>query len=157
MNPTKFLLSFFAAVFLFTSSAAAQTFNADFVRNNDGDTFHAKVEIPSMKRFFDYKKVKVRCRLFQSDTYELDSEGMDGDRADEARILTERLLSTKKFYLEYYGKDFHGRWLVTVVFDDYTTLTERLRERGLLTGKYENAKENRRIEKHPPIPNRKRA
>lgn len=119
---------------------------ADFIRNYDGDTFTAFVKIPSKKRFYDYDKRKLKCRLFRCDTYEIkDGDPHNRELAQAAKYFTQEKLSQNDFRLVYKGKDWHGRHLFEVLFEDGKTLKQLLKQKGLLTGKYENSPERSRI------------
>ncbi len=135
----------------FTQTA---TFDVEFISNNDGDTFYCYVYIPSNKRNgVDFRKKKVKCRLHQCDTFEFDyenegCEGLDNKpffdcvKGEAAYYYTKYFLENNLFNIKYHYKDKYGRWIVQVLFEDGSTLKDRLKELELLTGKYEN------MEKH---------
>lgn len=135
----------------FTQTA---TFDVEFISNNDGDTFYCYVYIPSNKRNgVDFRKKKVKCRLYQCDTFERDQDNPDCEnlqvdefiycaKAEAAFYLTKKFLLNDAFTIKYHYKDKYSRWIVQVLFEDGSTLKGRLKELELLTGKYEN------MEKH---------
>lgn len=92
----------------------------------DGDTVYAEVDLGF------HIKATLKFRLASIDTWEIYSpktpEELILGRA--AKEYVEHHCLGKEFWIKTYKTGKYGRWLVTILFDDGTTLAGQLREGG---------------------------
>lgn len=113
-------------------------FPAKLVRVIDGDTFWVKIKMPKTSGSgFTYKKIKIR--VYSCDTYELKSRNpQDKVKAYEAKNFTNFVLSNYTFTVQWKDFDRYDRWVAKIDIKQTYTLKELLKQKGLLTGKYEH-------------------
>ncbi len=141
-----FILLIFVNIFALQAQCS---FEAQFINNYDGDTFYAYVEYPANSKRYDFVRKKVKCRLYQCDTYELNSKNENEKQlAIAAKYFTNAKLSKGKFRITYIGKDFFGRWLVMVHLEDGTSLKDLLEKKGYLTNRFLNYNHKKKIKPH---------
>ena len=141
---------FFLAILLCSLSAVGQcspnVFDAEFVSNNDGDTFVAIIKIPSNKKYFEFEEQKISVRLHNCDTFENSKKGKRHQTpnqnmlADKAKLRLTQMLQGQKITLHLLYKDGYGkRWVSDVYVNDRKPRVGLiLKQEGLTTGKYEN-------------------
>lgn len=136
---------------------------ARLVRIVDGDTFVAEIETADWgARGFnanEWKAMKVTVRAYHFDTFEIskrrilrrwkkkerdlsEQEKNELQRqlklGEEAKLYARYLLRENAFVLQYMGKGGYGRSLAKTYFMDGTTLKQKLAEKGLLSGRWDN-------------------
>lgn len=115
----------------------------------DGDTWYFKVLMPdlSSKSYESfYWRPRVKCRLWAADSYENSGSKEHPLGHDAQQYVMQLFESAQKIWGIYKGKDHWKRPLLDIYLvddkGDVIYLYEDLKQRGLLTGKYEGPRKN---------------
>jgi endonuclease YncB( thermonuclease family) len=121
-------------------------FPAELVRTIDGDTYDLLVTVPDWDdNFKDFKKIKLRVRLKNIDTYEMKKCDQDlpldcekqHELAVRGKDYSDFMLTLRPFYIRYSDKYYDSRWVADIIFKDGSYLKDELKAKGYTTGKYE--------------------
>lgn len=135
------LLTFLFIFLLATTGIAQSNLQGSCVKNIDGDTFIFSYLALSENKYVEYEEKHIKIRLYNVDTYELQSKKQSKDETSLG--FKAKLFSTKqlqgKVRVQLLYKDWYGRWVAKVYPEGSTVrLGELLKKACLTTGKYEN-------------------
>lgn len=112
----------------------------------DGDSGYMNAIVPDYaNRKNSFYRLFVEFRLFRVDTHEMGSKNAGKKQvAQKGKAHSEEVALDRPLKAKYWGKDVHGRWLISLYLEQDHTLKESLDEEKLTTRKYRRARKPRR-------------